>query len=118
MVPYFHLRMLMFHVINVIGAIDSQYRCKHYHSELDIVALKMKCCGCYYGCYYCHEEAADHKPEVWPRREWRTKAAACGQCHTELTIEEYLSSGYRCPACEARFNPGCKNHNHLYFECL
>jgi len=99
----------------VIGAIDHQTRCKHYHTDIDIIAIKFKCCNTYYGCYYCHEEAADHKHMVWPRNEWETKAILCGSCDTELTINQYMNSDYTCPTCQAAFNPRCQNHYHLYF---
>ncbi|NOU96351.1 hypothetical protein GC093_24500 [Paenibacillus sp. LMG 31456] len=99
----------------VTGAIDGQTRCKHYHSELDIIAIKFKCCDTYYGCYYCHEETVNHEAMVWPKLEWHTKAILCGSCHTELSINQYLNSSYVCPSCNSPFNPGCSNHNHLYF---
>lgn len=96
--------------------LDSQTRCKHYRSSLDIIAIKMKCCGHYYACKDCHIELADHAMQVWPEREWSQKAVLCGACGIEMTIHEYLQSGFRCPACSAAFNPGCKNHYHFYFE--
>jgi uncharacterized CHY-type Zn-finger protein len=100
----------------VIGAIDSHTRCKHYHSERDVIAIKFKCCDTYYGCYYCHEELAGHQPIIWPKQEWQTKAVLCGNCSAEIAIEDYLSSNYQCPECQTDFNPGCRNHYHLYFE--
>ena len=40
------------HGIPVCGvAIDAQTRCAHYHSELDRIAIKFKCCQAYYACY-------------------------------------------------------------------
>ena len=95
---------------------DDQTRCIHYHSALDIIAIKFKCCQTYYPCYTCHQEEADHPPERWKEKEWNTKAILCGVCKTELTIQQYLDSNYNCPSCKASFNPGCYNHNHLYFE--
>jgi uncharacterized CHY-type Zn-finger protein len=100
----------------VTGDIDGQTRCKHYHSALDIIAIKFKCCHIYYSCYFCHEEAVDHKPAVWPKQEWHLKAVLCGCCRTELTIEQYMNSSYACPSCQSPFNPGCSKHSHLYFE--
>lgn len=100
----------------VIGAIDHETRCSHYHNEEDIIAIKLKCCGTYYGCYFCHEEAANHKSVVWAREEWHTKEVLCGKCGAELTIEEYLHSNYTCLACNANFNPKCRNHYRYYFE--
>jgi len=96
--------------------VDEHTRCVHYHSEKDIIAIKMKCCGEYYPCITCHEETAGHLAVVWPRAEFNTKAILCGACHTELTIQQYLQSNHQCPSCGASFNPGCSNHYHLYFD--
>ena len=96
--------------------LDAQTRCAHWHSPLDIVALKMRCCGVYYACRDCHDALADHAAEVWPQREWETSAVLCGACGTELTVSQYLACDDACPACAAPFNPGCKLHRHLYFE--
>lgn len=96
--------------------IDEQTRCVHYHSPLDIIALKFRCCGSYYPCFYCHEETTDHLPQRWRSEDAEEKAILCGACQTELTIAQYRNSGYTCPACSAVFNPGCHKHDHLYFE--
>ena len=104
--------------IDVRGVnLDKQTRCVHYHTELDIVAIKMKCCGVYYACKDCHEALAGHKIQVWEQSEFMQKAILCGCCQTELTISDYMASENRCPACGAEFNPGCRNHHHFYFEC-
>ena len=97
-------------------AVDEQTRCVHYHSALDIIAIKFKCCRVYYPCYYCHKEAADHEPMVWNKEEFETKAILCGACMHEMTIVQYKTSNYCCPVCAAAFNPACVNHYHLYFE--
>jgi uncharacterized CHY-type Zn-finger protein len=76
----------------------------------------MNCCGVYYACKDCHDALADHLIEVWPRRDWDQSAVLCGACGVELSVKEYLDSGNVCPACKARFNPGCRNHYHFYFE--
>ncbi len=96
--------------------IDEQTRCSHYHSTLDIIAIKFKCCGTYFPCYSCHEEEADHPAIAWPIAERHTKAILCGACGHELTITEYLSSENTCPSCHASFNPNCAKHYGLYFE--
>ena len=101
---------------HVNGAIDSQTRCRHYHGPTDVIAIKFKCCGTYYSCYYCHEEEAGHPPERWGSDERKEKAVLCGGCGTELTIEAYLGCGYRCPACGIAFNPRCEAHYPLYFQ--
>jgi uncharacterized CHY-type Zn-finger protein len=96
--------------------LDAQTRCEHWHGPTDIIAIKMKCCGVYYACKDCHAALADHSIEVWPESGWNEKAILCGACGTELTIHQYMESGYSCPTCRRQFNPGCRNHYHLYFE--
>lgn len=96
--------------------VDDQTRCAHYHSPLDIIAIKFKCCNEYYPCFYCHEEEAGHEAARWKTAEFDTKAILCGVCKTELTIQQYLSSHSICPACNAAFNSACRNHHHYYFE--
>jgi len=95
--------------------LDSQTRCKHYHSPSDIVAIKMRCCGVYYACKDCHDELAGHKIALWPESDWDEKAILCGACHSELSIRDYLNGGYCCPRCGANFNPKCQSHNDHYF---
>ncbi len=96
--------------------VDSKTRCLHYHSERDIIAIKFKCCNTYYPCHLCHEEKVGHEPVRWSREEWDTKAVLCGVCRNELTILQYMNSQSVCPHCQSDFNPGCRNHYHLYFE--
>ena len=95
--------------------LDNHTRCAHYRTALDIVAIRMKCCGVYYACKDCHEKMADHRIEVWPQSEWNQRAVLCGVCGHELTIAEYMASHDRCPRCSAAFNPRCRNHYHFYF---
>jgi uncharacterized CHY-type Zn-finger protein len=102
--------------ITVVGAIDRQTRCAHYHSPLDVVAIRMKCCGVSYACKDCHIALASHAIKPWPRREWHQPAVLCGVCQVELSINDYLRSAARCPHCSAAFNPDCRNHHHFYFE--
>ena len=103
--------------MNVKGkTTDTHTRCVHYHSPLDIIAIKFKCCGDYYPCYQCHEEEADHATQTWSKEEHSTKAILCGQCNHELTIEEYFTSGNQCSQCHSPFNPKCSGHYHLYFQ--
>jgi uncharacterized CHY-type Zn-finger protein len=96
--------------------LDSETRCAHWHAPLDVIAIKMKCCGVYYACKDCHEALAAHAIAVWPRAEWDMPAVLCGACGTEMTVRQYLGCDNRCPACGAAFNPGCRNHHHFYFE--
>lgn len=95
--------------------IDEQTRCVHYGTELDVIAIKFRCCGRYYPCHLCHLEEADHPAEQWPIVERGRRAVLCGICSSELTIADYLVvTG--CPDCGAPFNPGCRLHFSLYFE--
>lgn len=95
--------------------LDAQTRCAHWHSSLDVVAIRMRCCGRFYACRECHDELEGHAAEVWPREEWGARAVLCGACRATLTIAEYVAGPSRCPACGAGFNPGCKAHHDLYF---
>ena len=101
----------------VLGVqLDAQTRCAHYRSPLDVVAIRMKCCGAYYACKDCHDAVAGHGHPGPPRGEWDHPAVLCGVCGTQMSVRDYLASGYRCPACESPFNPGCRAHHHFYFE--
>ncbi len=96
--------------------LDNETRCIHYHSPLDIIAIKFHCCNDYYPCYECHAENTDHVPSTWPKNLWDSKAILCGGCKKELTIREYLNCNDNCPYCGRSFNPRCATHYHLYFE--
>ncbi len=99
------------------GKITDEFsRCIHFHSSLDVIAIKFKCCNEYYPCYNCHEEEADHEHEAWNKNEFDSKAVLCGICKNEMTITEYLASGNQCPFCHVAFNPNCNKHYYLYFE--
>jgi uncharacterized CHY-type Zn-finger protein len=97
------------------NTIDDQTRCVHYGGPTDVIAIKFVCCDRYYPCFQCHAEAETHQARQWPRSEWSEKAILCGVCRREMTIDEYRVAD-RCPACEAKFNDGCRLHAHLYFE--
>ncbi|MGH7024449.1 MAG: CHY zinc finger protein [Caulobacteraceae bacterium] len=98
--------------------LDRQARCAHYHSVLDIVAIKMRCCDAWYACKDCHEALAGHPIEAWPRDEWAQIAVLCGACGDQMSIEAYLACDNACPVCAAPFNPGCRHHHHYYFKAL
>ncbi|TFE02046.1 CHY zinc finger protein [Jeotgalibacillus salarius] len=105
------------HGRKVYGAVtDSETRCVHYHSELDIIAIKFYCCGRYFPCVSCHNEHGCDNRQVWPSERFDEKAILCGKCGMELTISEYLKSNSQCPSCHSHFNPGCSLHKHYYFE--
>jgi uncharacterized CHY-type Zn-finger protein len=101
--------------VNGVG-VDAQTRCVHYSSAVDVIAIRMKCCGDFYACKDCHAALAHHAIEPWPRSEWDRLAVLCGVCGTQLRIEEYLGCANKCPYCAASFNPGCSLHSHFYFE--
>ena len=95
--------------------VDEETRCEHYHSELDIIAIKFKCCETFYPCYLCHNVCEDHEPKRWSSKELDEKAILCGYCRNVLSIREYLNTD-SCPNCNKQFNPRCSNHYHLYFD--
>ena len=95
--------------------LDSETRCTHWHSPLDVIAIKMKCCGVYYACRDCHDALAGHAAEVWPEAEWDQPAVLCGVCGYEMSVRDYLDCENRCPHFGAGFKPGCRHHYHLYF---
>lgn len=107
---------MMIHGYNVIGAIDEETRCNHYHKEIDRIAIKFYCCKTYFPCYECHAEFGCEQPLVWPENLFSEKAILCGTCGTEISIMDYLHGGYNCPICVSAFNPSCSLHKHLYFE--
>ena len=96
--------------------LDGQTRCAHWRGALDIVAIKMVCCGEHYACRACHDALADHAAKVWPATGWEKTAVLCGACGLEMSVGDYLACANQCPACGAPFNPGCASHHHLYFE--
>ncbi|MFD1428224.1 putative CHY-type Zn-finger protein [Kroppenstedtia sanguinis] len=103
-------------MVTVYGpVIDSQTRCKHYHSKKDIIAIKFKCCNKYYPCYRCHAECENHPISVWPSEEFDETAILCGVCRTEYTIHHYLQID-RCSHCGFQWNEECKKHYRLYFQ--
>lgn len=96
--------------------VDNETRCSHYHTDLDIIAIKFRCCATYYPCFFCHEEEINHATEKWKKNEFDTLAILCGVCKHEMTINEYLNCSAVCPTCSSAFNPKCSNHYPLYFE--
>ena len=96
--------------------LDSETRCEHWSSELDVVAIRMFCCGEYFACRDCHAAVAGHPLVPWPADRFGEKAVLCGVCRLEMTIVEYLACGFRCPRCAAAFNPGCSLHYRDYFD--
>ncbi len=98
--------------------LNDQTGCVHHHKPVDILAIKFKCCGHYYACYFCHLELEAHPVQRWAPDDFHVKAILCGICGHEETIHAYLACSAHCPNCKASFNPGCKKHWHLYFSDL
>lgn len=96
--------------------LEPETQCAHYHSERDVVAIRLKCCEAYYACLHCHEEMAGHIAVAWGKDKRETRAVLCGKCRQTLSITEYLGCGNLCPFCGAAFNPGCGRHYPAYFE--
>ncbi len=103
--------------VTVYGVdVDPCTRCRHWHGDNDVIALRFACCDQWFCCFDCHQALADHVPAVWPQGRRDVKAVLCGACGHSLRIDEYLACDSTCPACGAAFNPGCARHYHLYFE--
>lgn len=103
-------------MVKIYGkVVDDETRCEHYASEKDIIAIKFYCCGKYYPCYKCHQEAEDHSIQRWPKEEFDQQAILCGVCQTEQTIETYMNHN-TCPECDSPFNENCRLHYPIYFE--
>ncbi|KHD44664.1 CHY zinc finger protein [Streptococcus hongkongensis] len=92
--------------------LDNAGRCQHYHTELDIVALKCQVCQKYYACYKCHDNLEDHLFHANPSSE--KFPVVCGNCRTYLSAEIY-AKGF-CPSCLSQFNPNCQLHKSIYFQ--
>ena len=109
--------MRVIHGEEVHGAvIDGQARCAHYNSQLDIIAIKLKCCNRWFPCLECHAEIEDHKAEKWRRSQFSTRAVLCGACGNQSSIYDYLTGDNECLSCGGKFNPACAKHYHLYFD--
>ena len=104
--------------VKIFGALSdySKTRCQHYHSERDIIAIKLKCCQKFYACILCHNSCEDHEPITWKLIEFDEEAIFCGNCNSLLSIQRYLDCNSVCPVCCTDFNSRCSNHYHYYFE--
>lgn len=95
--------------------VDNEIRCQHYHTELDIVALKCFDCLKYYACYQCHDNLEEHCFRAYPCHLKQDKVLICGVCQHEMVIEEYQEA-IACSNCHSVFNPACSKHYDIYFE--
>ena len=57
------------HTVHGIG-LDNETRCTHYHTPVDVIAIKFKCCNKFYACIHCHNESEDHAPVPWSKSEF------------------------------------------------
>lgn len=96
--------------------VDAETRCAHWHSAVDIVAIRLRCCDRFFACKECHAALADHPLVRWPVTEHDAPAVLCGRCRAVLSVREYLEGGAACPRCGAGFNPRCALHHPDYFE--
>ena len=96
--------------------VDNQSRCQHYHTELDIVALKCFDCLKYYACYQCHDRlGGTHSFRAYPCHLKQDKVLICGVYQHEMVIDEYQEA-IVCPNCHSAFNLACSKHYDIYFE--
>lgn len=96
---------------------DQETRCEHYHSEVDIIAIKFRCCRRYFACYQCHAQLESHPSERWTAEQLQhEKVVLCGKCRNELLFKQYSEHGGACLFCRSRFNPGCALHYDIYFD--
>ncbi|MFD0845206.1 CHY zinc finger protein [Streptococcus saliviloxodontae] len=95
--------------------LDRESRCRHYHSQLDIVALKCFLCQRYYACYKCHNACQNHSFAPYPLSRREDLVVICGVCHKEMTIADYKEVS-ACVACQSPFNPRCHLHEAIYFK--
>lgn len=96
--------------------VDNETRCIHYHSFVDIVAIKFACCQKFYPCYQCHDACENHGIGRWEPTQFNEHAIMCGICKTTLSIHDYMTTQH-CPTCQHLFNAGCQKHYHIYFNC-
>jgi len=98
--------------------ISPETQCKHYPSNLDVVAIRLPCCKTYYSCIFCHEELSGHNVVKWNKSQIEEEAVFCGICKSTISIADYVSGDNHCPKCNAKFNPKCKDHCYFYFDWL
>ncbi|KAI5959805.1 HOT13 [Candida pseudojiufengensis] len=96
--------------------VDNQTRCIHYHTPVDLIAIKFKCCPkLYYPCFKCHEELNNHSIEKYDIKDKTEEVIICGNCFNTMTIENYINCNSKCPYCKSIFNSKCSLHYDLYF---
>ncbi|UUE18379.1 hypothetical protein LQZ13_02845 [Leuconostoc mesenteroides] len=94
--------------------LDQQVRCKHWHTDVDVVANRCAKCRKYYACYLCHDALNTH-PFVPVSLDTEETAVCCGVCLHQMTPAQYLHAHYQCPKCHHLFNAQCALHKNTYF---
>ncbi|MGO3522530.1 MAG: CHY zinc finger protein [Leuconostoc mesenteroides] len=69
--------------------LDQQGRCKHWHTDVDVVANRCAKCRKYYACYLCHDALNTH-PFVPVSLDTEETAVCCGVCLHQMTPAQYL----------------------------
>lgn len=110
--------------------VDDETRCVHWHSPLDVIAIKFRCCKMFYACYDCHKAEQSHTPQRYHvKQDSEEHVVLCGACFRSMTFDQYAMGdddgatvastprpGLACPFCKHQFNPGCRFHYGLYFD--
>ncbi|KRL43329.1 CHY zinc finger protein [Lacticaseibacillus manihotivorans] len=91
--------------------LDVASRCRHYHSDLDVVALWCGQCQKFWACYEFHDAMGDHEFVPLPKAQ---ALVLCGACRCMMTYSQYQSGA--CPNCWYPFNPRCELHTDHYFQ--
>ena len=97
--------------------LDGETRCAHWHSPLDVIAIRMKCCGIYHACKDCHDALAGHAIKVWPRAEWDTPAVMCGICRRGDERAGLPRMRERLSVLRRQVQSGVQRAYRFYFEC-
>lgn len=93
--------------------LDAEGRCEHYHTELDVVALRCGKCRKYYACYKCHDQLEDHAFVPADAGQDADTPVLCCSCNSKLTYIQYQQG--KCAFCGHDFNPKCALHHDIYF---
>ena len=94
-------------VSSMFSMLSEKTRCEHWHSALDILALKAACCNRFYACHSCHSACEEHDWLPWPAdTSLDMMGLLCGACSKTFSLKQYLSGSSKCPHCDSPFNPG------------
>ena len=71
--------------------VDHESRCAHYHSQRDIIAIRLKCCGDFYACKDCHYELAGHNIQTWHPRGLEPEGSPLRSLHDRTDDQRIFS---------------------------